>query len=218
MRVLSAKLSEPSATDLRRAAAGLLFPWILALATLTLASCQSAPSTLHTVRYDNPGRPTLIATSGRAQARQLIAFFIDTNPRADLERLNEIARAYVDEAATEGINSDVAFCQMTIETDYLRFGGAVSASQNNFCGLGVTGGRQPGLSFPSVQIGVRAHIQHLKAYANREPLQKRCVDPRFALVRRGRAPFVEDLAGTWATDPQYAMKLKRQLAALEKHL
>jgi hypothetical protein len=218
MRVLSAKLSDPSAADLRRAAGRLLFPWVLALGALALASCQIAPPALHTVQYGNPTRPVLIATYGRAQAHQLIAFFTDTNPRMDPERVNEIARAYVDEAAAEGINSDVAFCQMAIETDYLRFGGNVRASQNNFCGLGVTGGGERGMSFPSVQTGVRAHIQHLKAYANAEPLRKRCVDPRFALVRRGRAPFVEDLAGTWAADPQYAAKLKRHLAALEKHL
>jgi len=218
MRVLSARLSGPFATSLRRAAGRLLFPWVLALATVALASCQSVEPGLRTVRYDVPGRPTLIATYGRAQAQQLIAFFAETNPRADRERLSEIARAYVEEAAAEGINSDVAFCQMAIETDYLRFGGNVRPSQNNFCGLGVTGGGQPGLSFPSVQIGVRAHIQHLKAYANAEPLRKRCVDPRFALVRRGQAPFVEDLAGAWATDSQYAAKLNRRLAALEKHL
>ena len=196
----------------------LVFSCVSVLAGLALASCQSAAPTLRTVRYAGPDRPILIATRGRAQVPQLIAFFTETNSRADLERLNEIARAYLDEAAAEGINSDVAFCQMAHETDYLRFGGDARAWQNNFCGLGVTGGGRSGLSFPSVRIGVRVHIQHLKAYANAEPLYKRCVDPRFALVRRGRAPFVEDLAGTWATDPQYGVKLKRMLAALEKHL
>ncbi len=30
--------------------------------------------------------------------------------------------------------------------------------------------------------------------------------------------IVEDLAGTWATDPQYGLKLKRLLAALQTHL
>jgi hypothetical protein len=218
MRVLSVTSWGPSATNRRRGAGRLFFSCVSALAVLTLASCQSTPSTLHTVGYGDPGRPILIATSGRAQVRHLIAFFTETNPRADMEDLAEIARAYVEEAAAEGINSDVAFCQMAHETDYLRFGGDARARQNNFCGLGVTGGGERGLSFPSVQIGVRAHIQHLKAYANTQPLHKRCVDPRFSLVRRGQAAFVEDLAGTWATDRQYAMKLKRMLAALEKHL
>lgn len=207
-----------SASDRRHATGRPLFLCVTALALLTIASCQSVPSPYDTVRYDNPARPVLIATTGRAQPDQLVAFFTEANPRADLKRLTEIARAYVDEAAAEGINSDVAFCQMVHETDYLRFGGDARASQNNFCGLGVTGGGRTGASFSSVQLGVRAHIQHLKAYATAEPLRKRCVDPRFDLVRRAQAPFVEDLAGTWAADPQYAQKLKRKLAALEKRL
>jgi hypothetical protein len=197
----------------RKAALG-----VLAVATVALTSCRSSEWTFHTVRYGDPDRPFLIASRGRAQVPELIAFFTETNPRVDFERLYEIARAYLDEAAAEGINSDIAFCQMVHETDYLRFGGDARAWQNNFCGLGVTGGGRPGLSFSSVRLGVRAHIQHLKAYANAEPLRQRCVDPRFTLVRRARAPFVEDLAGTWAADPQYGVKLKCILAALETHL
>ncbi len=195
-----------------------MFSCVLAVGALVLTSCESTERTFSTVRYGGPDRPLRIASRGRAQLPELIVFFTETNPRVDFERLNEIARAYLDEAAAEGINSDIAFCQMVHETDYLRFGGDARAWQNNFCGLGVTGGGRRGLSFSSVRIGVRAHIQHLKAYADAEPLHQRCVDPRFALVRRARAPFVEDLAGTWSTDSQYGVKLKRILAALEIHL
>jgi hypothetical protein len=191
---------------------------VLAVAMVALTSCQSTEGTFHAVGYIDPDRPLRIASRGRAQVPELIAFFTETNPRVDLERLNEIARTYLDEAAAEGINSDIAFCQMVHETDYLRFSGDARAWQNNFCGLGATGEGRPGLSFSSVRIGVRAHIQHLKAYADAEPLRRRCVDPRFALVRRGRAPFVADLAGTWAADPEYGVKLKRILATLETHL
>jgi hypothetical protein len=211
------RLSGPCGRD-GRGAERLVFLCVLAVAAVVLTSCQSTEWTFPTVRYGDPDRPRLIASRGRAQVPELIAFFTETNPRVDFERLHEIARAYLDEAGAEGINSDIAFCQMVHETDYLRFGGDARAWQNNFCGLGVTGGGRPGLSFSSVRIGVRAHIQHLKAYANAEPLHRRCVDPRFALVRRARAPFVEDLAGTWAADPQYGVKLKCILAALETHL
>ena len=73
-----------------------------------------------------------------------------------------------------------------------------------------------GASFESVQIGVRAHIQHLKAYASREPLQRSLVDPRFGRVRRGSAPYVEDLSGKWAVDPHYAAKIRRKLQSLAR--
>ena len=90
--------------------------------------------------------------------------------------------------------------------------------QNNFCGLGATGNNEPGLSFPSVEIGIRAHIQHLKAYANARPLRNKLVDPRFSEVNRAEAPYVEYLAGTWATDPHYGVKLRRKLQTLEKYI
>jgi len=165
-----------------------------------------------------PRCPDAIATQGRAQVHELVSFFTETNRDIDLERLNWIARIYIDEAAAEGINHDIAFCQMLHETNYLRFGGDVRPWQNNFCGLGATGGGEPGLSFPSVRIGIRAQIQHLKAYANSLPLRNACVDPRFEKVVRGSAPCVSDLTDKWATDPLYGIHLNRKLRQLEAHL
>ena len=181
-------------------------------------SCETPQPILPTIRYEEPYRPIPIASRGRAQVYHLVRFFTETNPRIGTDYLTRLARIYIDEAAAEGINSDIAFCQMVHETDYLRFGEDVQPGQNNFCGLGATGKNEPGLSFPSVQIGVRAHIQHLKAYANARPLRKKLVDPRFGRVNRAEAPYVEYLAGTWATDPHYGVKLKRKLQMLEQHL
>lgn len=171
-----------------------------------------------TIQYNEPYRPIPIASRGRAQVNHLIRFFTETNPRIGINYLTQLARAYIDEAEVEGINSDIAFCQMVHETNYLRFGDNVRPEQNNFCGLGATDKGEPGFSFPSVEIGIRAHIQHLKAYANARPLRKKLVDPRFDQVSRGQAPYVEYLAGTWATDPQYGVKLKRKLQMLEEQL
>jgi hypothetical protein len=191
---------------------------VLVLVGGAVVSCENPQPVLRTTQYNEPYRPIPIASRGRAQVYQLIRFFTETNPRIGINYLTRLTRAYIDEAAAEGINSDIAFCQMAHETNYLRFGDDVQPGQNNFCGLGATGKGEPGLSFSSVEIGVRAHIQHLKAYANAQPLRKKLVDPRFSRVSRSQAPYVEYLAGTWATDPQYSIKLKRKLEALEKHL
>ena len=191
---------------------------ILVLVGRIIVSCESPQPILPTIQYNEPYRPIPIASRGRAQVHQLVRFFTETNPRIGNNYLTMLARTYIDEAEAEGINSDIAFCQMVHETNYLRFGDDVQPGQNNFCGLGATGKDEPGLSFPSVEIGVRAHIQHLKAYANAQPLRKKLVDPRFGRVRRAQAPYIEYLAGTWAKDPQYSVKLKRKLEALEKHL
>jgi hypothetical protein len=200
------------------AAGRLLLLCVSAMVGLGVVSCQSPGPKIRTVGYNDPYRPIPIATRGRGRVSQLARFFTETNRRIEVDRLERIVRIYIDEAAAEGINSDIAFCQMVHETDYLRFGGDVAAWQNNFCGLGATGGGEPGLSFPSVEVGIRAHIQHLKAYANAQPLRKKLVDPRFSRIRRGLSPCVEGLTGTWATDPQYGAKLRRKLRMLEKHL
>jgi hypothetical protein len=97
---------------------------------------------------------------------------------------------------------------MCLETGFLRYGGLVTPDMNNFCGLGSIGPGQPGLAFPDLRTGVRAHIQHLKAYASEESLNGELVDPRFRFVRRGSSPAVGGLAGTWAADRSYSEKIR----------
>jgi len=212
------KSSEQLKNSSLRTAGQLQLLCVLVLVGGAVVSCENPQPILLTIQYDEPYRPIPIASLGRAQVRHLVRFFTETNPRIGINYLTQLARAYIDEAEAEGINSDIAFCQMVHETNYLRFGDNVQPGQNNFCGLGATDKDEPGLSFPSVEIGVRAHIQHLKAYANAQPLRRKLVDPRFDRVSRGQAPYVEYLAGTWATDPQYGVKLKRKLQLLEEHL
>ncbi|MDR0487762.1 MAG: glucosaminidase domain-containing protein, partial [Treponema sp.] len=119
-----------------------------------------------------------------------------------------LAGFYIDEAAKEGINHDVAFAQMCLETGFLSYGGLVKPEWNNFCGLGAIGPEQPGEIFPEPRIGVRAHIQHLKAYATEEPLNGALVDPRYKWVRKGSSPGIDGLSGTWAADKSYSVKIK----------
>jgi hypothetical protein len=64
-----------------------------------------------------------------------------------------------------------------------------------------------GASFDDQRTGVRAHIQHLKAYASNAPLFQTVVAPRFHLVARGVAPVLSQLTGRWAIDPLYDRKI-----------
>jgi len=98
---------------------------------------------------------------------------------------------------------------MLHETNWLKFGGDVQPRQNNFAGLGVTGGGVAGLSFPDVRTGALAHVQHLKAYGSTAPVVANLVDPRFRYVKRGSAPTLKSLTGRWAMDPNYGDKLLR---------
>ncbi|MEH7112278.1 glucosaminidase domain-containing protein [Neobacillus niacini] len=99
-----------------------------------------------------------------------------------------------------GIRGDVAFAQAMLETDYFRFTGTVRNDQNNFAGIGATGGGVRGASFSTPEKGVLAHLQHLYAYASTAPLPNRfpLVDPRFHLVNRGSATTWIALNGNWA--------------------
>jgi hypothetical protein len=141
------------------------------------------------------------------EAERLAAFLLAANADADSKFVEQLAWLYVEEAALEGVDHDVAFAQMCLETGFLRYGGLVTYDMNNFCGLGAIGPEKPGERFPTPQIGVRAQIQHLKGYATSDPLNQDLVDPRYKYVNRGSAPTIEKLSGSWAVDRSYAEKI-----------
>ena len=122
-----------------------------------------------------------------------------------------------DEAVKEGVKPEIAFGQAMKETGYLQFGGAVKIEQFNFAGLGATGGSVAGAQFSNVAEGIRAQVQHLKAYASKDGLTQETIDPRFNLVIRGSAPYVEWLGQKenpngfgWATAWNYGISLMNQ--------
>ncbi|WP_071191828.1 N-acetylmuramoyl-L-alanine amidase [Trichormus sp. NMC-1] len=154
-----------------------------------------------------PGQIDKIISNGNTSEIQLQIFLKNNNENA-LIQFPDVPKLYREEAALEGVNHDIAFCQMCLETGFLRFGGDVKPQQNNFAGLGAIGGGAQAASFPSARIGVRAHIQHLKAYASLEPLVQQEVDPRFRFVTRGIAPSVDKLSGRWSADLDYGTKIK----------
>ena len=138
---------------------------------------------------------TSIMGTAQATAQQMALFCRSRNPAPQITgcSLEALAQMYLIEGATEGVRGDVAFAQSLHETGFFRFGGIVQPGQNNFAGIGALNGNTVGqaATFPNALTGVRAQIQHLKAYASTEPLKNPCVDPRFGLVTRGSAPYVE---------------------------
>lgn len=137
-------------------------------------------------------------------AQLMVEWFNTKAKQADCKLsvpLLELADLFLEEGATEGIRGDIAFCQSIKETGWFRFGGQVLPEQNNFAGIGATNNSPMGKGawFESARLGVRAQIQHLKAYANDEALVNECVDPRFGLVTRGAAGNKwTGLNGRWA--------------------
>lgn len=122
----------------------------------------------------------------------------EVNPRITNLSIYQLAELYLEIGRIEGVRGDIAFAQAIHETGFFRFGGDVIPAQNNYAGIGTTGGGVKGAYFATPEEGVRAHIQHLKAYASKEPLNTVLNDPRFHLVTRGIAPLWTDLNGRWA--------------------
>ena len=164
---------------------------------------------------------TAIMGKAKATAGQMASYLKKKNPSVPQSVLDMLP-LYLSEGEAEGVRGDIAFAQSCLETGNFTFSGAaVTLSQNNFCGLGVTQRGKKGLSFESVQLDIRAQVQHLKAYASTDKLRNALADPRFRYVTRGCAPYVEWLGQKenpqgkgWAAGEKYGEKILSILKAV----
>jgi hypothetical protein len=130
-----------------------------AAAALAAASPSAWSADLPQVKLSDKNKVPACATPGR-----LMGFLESRNGKLE-RRFATIAADYMRVGEELKIRWDIAFFQMMLETGNLTFTGDVSATQNNFAGLGATGKHVPGESFPDVATGVKAHLQHLLLYA-----------------------------------------------------
>jgi len=161
------------------------------------------------------------ALATREQARALLERYnwklpVDATP-------SDMVELYYEEASSENIKWDIAFCQALLETGFFTFGGTVVPEQNNFCGLGTTSATVRGAYFLTPRYGVRAHIQHLLAYCSADKPRTEIIDPRYYLVynQKKRDGFFSrwyQLNGKWATGSDYSEKIlnlhKQMLATI----
>jgi hypothetical protein len=194
-------------------------PAVIALAAFAGACRSAGPTTPSTV----PPPVTTIPIMGasRLTAAQLTTWFDLRQPRPSgvysaTVPVDALAAIFIEEGAAEGVTGDVAFVQSIVETGWFRFGGTVAGWMNNFAGIGATDTNPSPAVFPDARTGVRAQIQHLRAYADPRasacsvpPLAYPCVDPRFHLVSpKGIAPNWNDLGnGRWATSSTYGTSI-----------
>lgn len=164
---------------------------------------------------------TKIMGAAVVTADQMRAYIKAKNPKV-AQSVLDMVPLYLSEGAAEGVRGDIAFAQSCLETGNFGFAGsAVTLDQNNFCGMGVTANGMKGNSFSTPQLGIRAQVQYLKAYASTEPLKNECIDPRFKYVARGCAEVVEWLGQKenpqgkgWATGAGYGEKIIAILNAI----
>lgn len=144
---------------------------------------------------------------------RLMRTLVERNGRIE-ERFKTIATHYKKHGEALAVRWDYAFYQMILETNYLAFTGDVRARQNNFAGIGATGGGVPGESFPDVSAGVLAQLQHLVAYAGErveKPVAKRTLENQDDIIaksrRLNRPVRFGDLTNRWAADRNYARSI-----------
>lgn len=134
----------------------------------------------------------------------------------------DIIDTYFEAEEHYGIRADIALCQSMLETNNFRFTGRVPASANNFGGLGAIDSDKTAYAiFPNHFIGAVAEMQHLCAYALKEDVTKLyagwvLVDPRYNLVQRGCAEYVEHLGQKenpkgkgWASAKNYGYNIMK---------
>lgn len=137
----------------------------------------------------------------------------------DAPDIRTFCQMYYDEATKEGVDPALAFTQSMKETGFLKFTGQVKIEQFNFAGMGVTDASTNGDSYQNVREGIRAHVQHLKAYAVKNPTFSNAVvdkryTPWFVKTCSGTAPYIEWLGISenpsgfgWATAKGYGYSI-----------
>jgi hypothetical protein len=160
-----------------------------------------------------PGARGPVPVMGQSDltADQIAGFFWAHQPPGSpclTVSVEELSSYFAWHGNLENVRGDIAFAQSLVETGWFRYGGQVHCSHNNYGGMSS--------SFPDAETGVRAQIQHLRAYGDpsatscsQPPLQTPCVDPTFNFVSpKGKAPNWNDMGnGNWAAASDYAGKV-----------
>jgi Mannosyl-glycoprotein endo-beta-N-acetylglucosaminidase len=158
------------------------------------------------------GAPVPVMGQSDLTAAQMAAYFLVHKPPGSpclTVSVEELTADFQWHGNAENVRGDIAFAQSIIETGWFRYGGSVQCEQNNYGGF-------LGKSFPDAETGVRAQIQHLRAYADpsatscsQPPLATPCADPVFSSVNpKGKAPNWNDMGnGNWAAASDYAGKV-----------
>jgi hypothetical protein len=153
--------------------------------------------------------PVPVMGQSSLSAEQMAGYFWAHQPPGSpclTVSVEELTALFVWHGNAENVRGDIAFAQSIVETGWFRYGGSVQCWQNNFGGFA-------GRSFPDADTGVRAQIQHLRAYADpsatsctQPPLATPCADPVFNFVSpKGKAPNWNDMGnGNWAAASNYA--------------
>jgi peptidoglycan hydrolase-like protein with peptidoglycan-binding domain len=170
-------------------------------------------------------KKSLLLAAPRATLAQLEAY-IGSRPHGSYDdaKVKMIVGLYVKTATSVGLDPLLVVAQMIFETGNLTSDWS-QPPRRNPAGIGVTGVPGEGLSFPTWRAAVRAHVGRLLAYCVAKgaetPAQRKLIDEALTWrplpdTLRGGVTNVSGLAGTWAADKQYAVKIVRVAAEIAR--
>lgn len=137
------------------------------------------------------------------------------------QRFIDVAPLYWHYGSLTGIRPEALYAQAAYETGFGRFGGIVPAEYNNWAGIKVaaSNGNEPEdhEQFATPDDGVRAHFNHIAAYAGLPPVG--VPHGRYHVVARaswaGTVTTVEELSGIWAPSTNYHTRIVNFLAEMQ---
>lgn len=187
----------------------------LVACVLVAPEAASAQASAPEIRTHDKNRVPACVTPAR-----LMRFLMMRNSDP-LPQFRDIARFYKQHGDALRVRWDYAFFQMLIETNFLTYKtgsgrwGDVNPKQNNFAGIGTTGGGVPGDNFPDVSTGVLGQMQHLVAYSGEmveNPVARRTREKQGDIVSLSkslkRPVTFRDLARRWAVDRRYGQSIE----------
>lgn len=139
-------------------------------------------------------------------ASELAQWFVQRGfPSRARAPIADLAKYYIDEGHDQGIRGDMAFAQSVLETG--SFTNRDTVMLNNFAGIGHCDSCASGFAFATPQLGVRAQIQLLADYTQRNvKLAHPLVDRRLH-GPSGCCQTWWQLTHTWATAGNYGPKI-----------
>lgn len=188
---------------------------VASLATMLAYGRMAEAGALPEIRLSNANPVPACVTPER-----LMSFLKAHNGKLD-PRYKDLAGFYKNSGEAWRVRWDYAFFQMAIETNFLTYRrpdgrmGDVDPKQNNFAGIGTTGGGVAGDSYPDIKTGVLAQIQHLVVYSGEKVAAP--VAPRTQLKQDdilakshelNRPVRYSDLAHRWAVDRKYDQSIE----------
>jgi len=155
-----------------------------------------------------------IIGQGYVSKKGAISYILSQNPTVNYQLLDNLIDIYIEEAAFEGINHDIAIAQMLYATNYLRN----KMLSHNYAGLSTSETMWDG-RFPNLRTGVRAHIQHLKGYGSVQPPRNQIVDPRYYLLgnMQGKVKNLSQLCELWSHYNSYKNNIIRKLYGMYQY-